>query len=317
MADADRSRPYFLRVLEELCPAHGATLQVDPEFGYCGHIVFADGRRSPFLSTSFDVNGQGAAAIARDKHYCRGVLAGAGLPVPDEVLVFSEGYRTEFAHRNPALHARLAGPEAAHAFAAAHGFPLIVKPNASAMGRGVFKVADRAGLDAALADLSARHTHLLVQRFIAGRDYRVLVFDGRAMIAYERAPLAVTGDGNRTIRTLLAELLAAREAAGRGNPITNDDPRIAGRLAEQGWTPDSIPPAGDRVALLPTANLSSGGEPVDVTGCLAEPVRNACISAARAIGLTAAGVDVIADDATQADTSFVILEVNGAPGLAN
>lgn len=317
MPAADRSRPYFLRVLEDLCPAHGATLQADPAFGYCGAITFANGRRSPFLGTSFDINGQGAAAIARDKHYCSRFVAEAGLPVPEEVLVYSEAYRAEFGHRNPALHQQLGGTDGAADFAAAHGYPLIVKPNSSAMGRGVFKVADAAALAGALETLSARHTHMLVQRFIAGRDYRVIVFGDEAMIAYERVPFSLVCDGMLTIFALLRRTLAAQAAAKGGNPVTEDDPRITATLAEQGYTPDSIPPAGARIVLLPTANMSSGGDAVDITETIAAPIRRACIDAVRAVGLTAAGVDVIADDATQPNSPFVILEVNGAPGLAN
>ena len=88
-------------------------------------------------------------------------------------------------------------------------------------------------------------------------------------------------------------------------------------LAEQGYDPDSVPPAGAVVLIRRNANLSTGGTATDVTDEVHPEVAACAVDAARAIGLDIAGVDIVARDIGRPlqEQGGVIVEVNAGPGL--
>ena len=90
-----------------------------------------------------------------------------------------------------------------------------------------------------------------------------------------------------------------------------------GVLADQGYTPDSVPPAGTVVLIRRNGNLSTGGTAIDVTERVHPQVAARAVEAAQVIGLDIAGVDVVATDisAPLEEQGGVIVEVNAAPGL--
>ena len=88
-------------------------------------------------------------------------------------------------------------------------------------------------------------------------------------------------------------------------------------LGEQGFGPDSIPPAGLKVLIRRNGNLSTGGTATDVTDRVHPDVAARAIDAARVVGLDIAGVDVVALDISRPLDSQkgAIVEVNAGPGL--
>ncbi|HEY2826983.1 MAG TPA: cyanophycin synthetase, partial [Pirellulales bacterium] len=88
-------------------------------------------------------------------------------------------------------------------------------------------------------------------------------------------------------------------------------------LDEQGFTLDSIPPAGQQVLIRRNANLSTGGTAADVTDFVHPEITARAIEAARMVGLDVAGVDVVCENIGRPleQQGGVIVEVNAAPGL--
>ena len=88
-------------------------------------------------------------------------------------------------------------------------------------------------------------------------------------------------------------------------------------LARDGLQPDSVPLAGQVVALRSAANLSLGGLAEDVTDEVHPEVARTVERACRLVRLDMAGVDLITTDITRplAETGGAILELNGRPGL--
>ncbi|HYD53112.1 MAG TPA: Mur ligase family protein, partial [Gemmatimonadaceae bacterium] len=88
-------------------------------------------------------------------------------------------------------------------------------------------------------------------------------------------------------------------------------------LARDGMTVNSVPPAGERVFLRATANLSTGGTSIDRTEEMHPDNVTACELAAGAVGLDVAGIDVMTPDISVPfrENGAVILEVNAAPGI--
>ena len=242
-----------------------------------------------------------AVGIASDKQLTKTLLEQAGCPVPAGATVT----RLEDAQR---VARRLDGPAT-------------IKPLDANQGKGVTTVcATPEEVERAFAHARKYSRHVIVEEYLEGRDYRVLVTGNKIAAASWRRPPCVTGDGKSTVRELV-EVENRNPARGEGHTniltkIPMDD-LAAAILAKQGYGFDSVVPVGVSVDLRGNANLSTGGTAEDVTDLLPEETRDICIRAARTIGLDVAGIDVICQDISQPlrEQKGGIIEVNAAPGI--
>lgn len=296
--------------IARLAPKYGFTIAVEPEWRYVGRLTRTDGRHFYFRNTYFDLNGAGATETARDKAYAAYFLDLLGYPVPEGRTFFSDPW----ARRNSSDRTL----DMAYRYARELGFPVIVKPNSKSQGSWVAKVHDKRELQRALRELFNRSNErvALVQRFVYGDDYRVVVLGDDVISAYRRVALTVVGDGRSDLSALLAGRQAEFERSGRDTVIDPGDYRIAMRLRRVGRRLTSVPPAGEIVALLDNANLSTGGDAIDVTETMHDGYRQLAIAVTRDMGLRYCGVDILTRGAIEEPPrDYTILEINAAPGL--
>jgi cyanophycin synthetase len=161
---------------------------------------------------------------------------------------------------------------------------------------------------------------VVIEELLQGKDYRVLVVGGRVVAAAERSPCHVTGNGKNTIAELIEiENRDPRRGEGHEKPLTRIyvDETLEVFLGKGGHTLAGVPPAGERVVLSGSANLSTGGTARDVTDALHPEVRAVCERAARALDLDVCGVDLVMEDVTRpfAAGRGGVVEVNASPGL--
>ena len=244
-----------------------------------------------------------AQEIAKDKELTRLLLRSIGTPVPEGCSVSSL--------------------ENAWAAAQEIGFPVVLKPVDGNQGRGVTtNLRTYSELEAAFeaAFEASSSGEVTVEKFAEGDDYRILVVGDRVIAAARREPAHVIGDGTRTVTELVqlenSDPRRGEDHATSLSKIPLDSVSLA-VLSAQGYTVDSIPPAGQKVLVRRNANLSTGGTANDVTDELHPEVAEQCVAAARMVGLDIAGIDVVARDLRRplGDQSGVIIEVNAAPGL--
>lgn len=242
-----------------------------------------------------------AVEIASDKQLTKALLAEAGLPVPQGETV-----------------ATLADAQAA---AREIGRPVVLKPLDANQGKGVSTAVS--GDDAVAAAYERARPwaeRIIVEAYIEGDDYRVLVVGEQVVAVARRVPPRVTGDGRSTVRELVER---ENQNPARGDDHENVLTRIrlddaaAEELARQGVDFDSVLPAGRTVRLRGNANLSTGGTAEDVTAELHPDTGRACVRAARKIGLDVAGIDIVCSDIRQPLSAQhgAIIEVNAAPGI--
>lgn len=200
------------------------------------------------------------------------------------------------------------------------GGPVVVKPCDGNQGKGV-SLNLRTPDEVAHAFTIARgySACVVVESLYCGRDYRVLVVNGKVIAASERTPAQVTGDGTRTIRELIDDLNQdPRRGDGHGKPLTKVliDSIMEAYLAKSGLTLDSIPAPGRTIFLRESANLSTGGSARDVTNEIHPDIAYFCERAARTIGLDVCGVDLVLPDITQPYAGLGgIVELNAGPGI--
>ncbi|HEX8696707.1 MAG TPA: cyanophycin synthetase [Longimicrobium sp.] len=239
--------------------------------------------------------------IAQDKEDTRRVLGNIGLPVPEGDMA-------------PSL-------ERAVHLAREIGYPVILKPVDLSHGRGISgRLDDEEALVRAWGQAAEASPRVVVERFVTGRDYRVLVVDGRVVAVAERVPAHVVGDGRHTVRELIQEANRdPRRGRGHSRSLTRlpHDGTTEEFLASRGLSLASVPAAGEVVPLRATANLSTGGTSIDRTDEIHPDNVTACEMAAGIVGLDIAGIDVLSPDISVPfrENGAVIIEVNAAPGL--
>jgi cyanophycin synthetase len=243
-----------------------------------------------------------ATDITSDKDRTKRVLARLGVPVPRGDVASSLDEALEIAEDI--------------------GFPLIVKPLDANNGRGTSpRLVDVDGMRAAYAHARAEHPQVVVERYVEGRDHRVLVVDGRVVAVSERVPAHVVGDGRRSIRALAEEINAdpRRDHDDPAAPLAPLplDTTTSEFLALSKKTLDTVPAQGEIVFLRSTANISTGGIPIDRTDEIHPRNAAICAFVADAVGLDVAGIDVLTPDISQPfdETDAAIIEVNASPGL--
>ncbi len=244
-----------------------------------------------------------AVDLASDKSLTNQLLSSAGLPVPRSQVVRSVEGAIEAAGRV--------------------GFPVVVKPLDGNHGRGV-SLDLRTDDDVRRAFQGAwdesRHGDVVVETYVAGNDYRVLVVNGHLAAVAQRVPASVVGDGRHTVRELVdIENADPRRGIGHERVLTRIrlTPAAEELLAKQGFGLDAAPPKGRRVLLAATGNMSTGGTAIDRTAEAHPDNMEIAETAARVIGLDVAGIDFVVPDIAVPvrEQGGAIVEVNAAPGF--
>ena len=201
------------------------------------------------------------------------------------------------------------------------GYPIVIKPLDGNHGKGAsINVTNWDDAVKGLWHAKDYSRRVIVEKFITGFDFRVLVINNEVVAAAQRVPAHVIGNGKNNIKELI--------------DITNEDPRrgyghenvlteitidkSTERLVENaGYTLESILPEKETLYLKSTANLSTGGTSVDVTDLMHPENVFLAERISRVIGLDICGIDIMAPNLTQSlkENGGVILEVNAAPGF--
>lgn len=259
---------------------------------YNGKSLFIKG-------TSFPVNSQPACFIANNKFLAKRVLKSYNIPIPKGWLV-----------RTP--------KEAKRIILKKNLFPCVLKPIRGTHGNRVF--ANIESLEELETVLPLVFTgpgkkDVLVEEFIKGKDYRLLVVGNKVSAVLERIPAHVVGDGKANIRQLIKKF--------NQNPLVGEkyekplckirlNGEIKRNLKKQDKKLTYIPQKNETVFLRQNANISTGGIGKDVTDEVDGFLKETAIKAAKAIGMVITGVDIIYDKSLPHP---YVLELNDCPGI--
>lgn len=197
---------------------------------------------------------------------------------------------------------------------------LVVKPTDRSCGEGVStNITDETSLQTAI-DLAKKYSrNILIQSYVSGDDYRVLVLNGRVIAAARRQAAFVVGDGASTIRQLI-ELKNAHPWRGdQGDkPLRRIDVNeVETYLGAERL--QMVPDQGRHITLLGVASIDRGGEPHDVTETMHESIIQLAEKIGQIVQLGLCGVDlIISGDITQplgSGCRAVMIETNSAPHL--
>ncbi len=262
-----------------------------------GYGVHQKRIRATIASTTGNI----AVDIACDKEETKNLLDAAEIPVPKGDVVKTE--------------------EGLQAVIDDIGYPIVIKPIDGNHGKG--NTTNIINWDQALKAFEAAKIYgrsVIVEKYITGFDFRILVINYKFICAALRTPAAVTGDGKNTIQYLLDEVNKdPRRGYGHEKVLTQItiDQFTQKMLDDIGYTLDTVPAKGEQVLLKPTANLSTGGTSTDVTDEVHPANIMMCERIAKIIGLDICGIDIMVKDLRSPvkESGGAILEVNAAPGF--
>lgn len=242
-----------------------------------------------------------AVDTACNKNLTKNILYEYGIPVPTGKVVKSEEEALEYCEKL--------------------GYPVVVKPNFGSHGIGVsINLKNPQEVLEAYRIAREYEDTVLVEKFIKGNYYRVLVVGDKVVAASHRISAHVTGDGTSNVKELIEkENENPLRGEGHEKPLTKISiDKIAEQyLKKQSLTIEYVPEEGEIVYIRENDNLSTGGVAVDVTDELHEQNKRMLVQAAKIIGLDVAGVDVSTVDISKPITEVggAIIEINAAPGI--
>ncbi|AUC92543.1 bifunctional glutamate--cysteine ligase GshA/glutathione synthetase GshB [Streptococcus suis] len=234
------------------------------------------------------------------------ILDQAGFPVPAGA---------EFANKTDAL--RYYGQVASSA--------IVVKPKSTNFGLGISIFQEPASLadyEKALDIAFSEDSHVLVEEFVAGTEYRFFILDGKCEAVLLRVAANVVGDGSSTIRELVDQKnqdpLRGRDHRSPLEIINLGDIELL-MLEQQGYTPDTVLPEGVQAFLRGNSNISTGGDSIDMTDQMDESYKQLAAAMATAMGAWACGVDLIIPDRTKPaskdEPNCTCIELNFNPAM--
>lgn len=239
--------------------------------------------------------------MSDDKASTKDLLSSMGIPVPEGSTVWT------------VEEARQAAEEI--------GYPVVVKPLVGNHGRGItVNITNQEELLIAFEIAKKIYRTIIVEKYLVGFDFRILVIDGKFVAAARREPAFVIGNGINTIQELIDEINKDPE---RGIGHERNLTRITVNymterlLAIKKLSLSSILADGEKRYIKSTANISAGGTALDVTDSIHPLNRLMAERISRIIGLNVCGIDVISDSLEtplQSGSSGVV-EVNAAPGF--
>jgi cyanophycin synthetase len=252
-------------------------------------------------ATTTSLTSHAGVEVAGNKNRTKAMLADGGVPVPKGTTVYSEeGLRDAIDDL---------------------GFPIVTKPLDGNHGKGAtIRITNWEDAVAGLRAAKEYGRAVIVEQYVTGDDYRLLVVDGKLIAAAKRTPAAVVGDGESTIQELIDKVNEdPRRGVGHEKVLTSikADQHTLDLLKARDLGLESVLDDGETVYLKSTANISTGGTATDVTD-LVDPY-NVLLAerVAGIVGLDICGIDMLTSDIAIPlnQTRGAVIEVNAAPGF--
>lgn len=252
-------------------------------------------KKHTFISSRGDLTNQETLRICRNKHTAKKYLQAAGVPTPEGK--FFESIITN---------------EEIMDYANKKNFPLVIKPVDGSGGKGVVAgIRNKKDFAESLEYVRNRlgYKEVIVERYFEGEDLRVYVVGKEVVGIIKRIPANVEGDGVNNIRDLIKKKNKIRKKSPiLVSSLIKIDRELNQTLKRQGLNLDSIPQKNKVVYLKTTNNISTGGDPIDITDEIPEKIKQTAIDAVNSIpNLPNAGVDLMVNIEKEEAT---VIEIN-------
>lgn len=213
-------------------------------------------------------------------------------------------------------------PISAFNFSQQYGFPLVIKPNVGGFSRGAyFPIENKTQLLKASIGVKKWWPNSIVEQYLLGKNYRVVMTKFGVMSVLRRYPPFVIGDGTQTIEMLIDTENSTRRQMQLA-PITQEIPKnstIKKHLKQQKMHFSTTPKTGEKVYLHHkiSLNLGSSIEVLDKK-ILTEKNQQDLVKILNFFDANILGIDVICEQGIGIDfdaQKCIFLELNSRPFL--
>jgi D-alanine-D-alanine ligase-like ATP-grasp enzyme len=214
------------------------------------------------------------------------------------------------------------GPFKPFKFAKKHGFPVVVKPNVSGFSRGShFPINSYKDLLKAIILVKIWWPSSVIEQYLEGKNYRIVVVKDEIMSVIRRYPPFVTGDGRSTIGELIDRENNIRHQMKLG-PVIHSIQKsfgVARFLERKNFSFSSVLSKGEMVTLYNRISLAPGGviETLNKDN-MHEQNRVLFLRILPYFNANILGIDAIFEkgiDKPYTDQRVIFLEVNSRPYL--
>ena len=268
-------------------------------------IVWSKEKEVLFKSTDFGGNTSLGEKIADDKELTYTLLGKYGIPIPKTIYIYDHEFGNFDWTKLSEFH-----------------FPVIIKPIDEAHGNGVcMNITTVVELQKKLEFSFSLYPKMIIQEQVSGDECRVLVVLGEVVVAYNRIPPSVIGNGHSTIHQLI-------EYENKNNPLRQEDyyaplsfiredQELADFIEKQWYSWNDILSLWIELQLRWNSNMGTGGTAKDMTNILHTDIKKLCVEVAEKMNLSICWVDILTTDFTKPlhEAGGVILEVNGTPWI--
>lgn len=256
---------------------------------------FEDNGRHWFINnTAIPVNSAPSSRLARGKHLANKILLDAGIPVPEQQKITSIEDAITFFNKYKEV---------------------VVKPSQNLGGKGISILPATAEEVSSAYNFAKEHDkqgNVLIEQYIHGENYRILVVGDKVIGVVKRLPAMVIGDGVSNIKQLI-EKSNTRRKERLLMPIPIDE-ETQNHLSHHSLSLESVIPEGNKITVRSNTNLTTGGTTMECSDIMHPYYSEIAIKTLKALDLEFGGIDLITPDITS-PTTCAINEVNYNPGL--
>lgn len=293
------------------------SITVEAQYGYVASIMYRTGDTRIIYGHDTGFNAGSSEALAKDKGYSKFILRHLGINTPrgEEFLLPWWATTLRESERQQNNDSIRDTTQADAYIQSTLQYPVYTKPVSGSQGVGVRKIHNSDELNTTFEEFEHERVKVaLVEESLSMPDYRLLVFDGRLVNAYERQPLSILGDGQQSVRDLIYQKNEEFKQLERDIHLELQLPEISRYLGRAGITLSDIAPEGELIRLMDVSNLSAGGTPRDVSHEMNEQWVGIASRIAKGFNLRICGVDLACDDITSSESNYSVIEVNATPG---
>ena len=189
---------------------------------------------------------------------------------------------------------------------------IVVKPERGMHGKGITVGLTKISyLEQALvfARENDPYQKVILEKFQEGDDYRALVIGRKKIFVAKKEPAYIIGDGKNNIDYLLKK---RNEKLLKRYHVKKDEVMIR-CLEDQKLSVSDVIKKNQKIYLKRTANIKSGGTPIDCTDKISSQIKKQLIEITNKLKIDVAGFDIMTKDISS--NEFVIIEINSYPGL--
>ncbi len=196
----------------------------------------------------------------------------------------------------------------------------VIKPNTTNYGLGIdfCNPGEKTHFQKCIKHAFLHDSSILIEEFVEGEEYRFLVIGKKMIGVLKRDPANVIGDGKNTIQKLIQDK--------NTDPNSYKQPKEHIRLSkiekaflkQKNRTPKTTPHIGQKIYLRTNSNISTGGDPIDMTEEIHETYKEIALKASKSVSAFICGVDIIIKEPKRPATkqNHSIIELNYNPMLS-